>query len=385
VVFRYENNPQPEEIALKKPKPISPIPYVLAFIALVACVTFGKMDRQPAKRQPPTTARTQPKESDVLKPPTDDPKPEAETEPQAPAPAQGRVVLITVDGWHARLTDSMPVWKEMTAEGAWTLRALVPKGATTAISHAELYTGAEPKVNGVIRELENTGPDTHVHGWRFRWKPFVKVADDGTVTYTVKDTLFSATEAAGYKATAVVQKGKLVGMLRPDGSENGIKVAGDAALIKTACEAVNDDAMRLVILHLSSPDGAGHDHGWFSPQYLRTAETVSGQLQAIRKCIAESGSSIPTTLIVTSDHGGTPVDVCQARRHKDKCGHGANDDDNRRVPWIAVGPGIKPGHQITADIRLADTAPTILHILGLPTSSISTLTGVSVDEIFVRP
>lgn|GEM_PF-2520710 len=362
----------------------SPIPYVIAFAALVACVTFGKMETRQEAAKAPVATRPQPrKESKVPVRAEADPQTAPQPAPQAVGPQ--RVVLITVDGWHSRLTESMPAWKEMAAEGAWTLRALVPKGATTVISHAELYTGAEPKVNGVTHELENTNPHTHVHGWKFRWKPFMKVADDGTVTYTVNETLFSATEAAGHKAVAVVQKGKLVGMLRPDGSEAGIKVAGDAALIKTACAAVNDDGTRLVVLHLSSPDGAGHNHGWFSPQYLRTGETVSDQLRAIRKCIAESGSVVPTTLIVTSDHGGTPVDVCQAKHHKDRCGHGANDDDNRRVPWIAVGPGIKPGHQIAADIRLADTAPTILRILGLPSSSISTLTGVSVDEIFVRP
>lgn len=362
----------------------SPIPYVIAFAALVACVTFGKMETRQAATKAPVAARPQPrKESKVPV--------RAEAEPQTvppPAPqASGpqRVVLISVDGWHARLTDYMPVWKEMAAAGAWTLRAHVPKGATTVISHAELYTGAGPKVNGVTRELSNTGPDTHVHGVKFRWKPFMKVADDGTVTYTVKDTLFSATEAAGHKAVAVVQKGKLVGMLRPDGSESGIKVAGDAGLIKTACAAVRDDAVRLVILHIGSPDGAGHKHGWLSQQQLRTAEIVSGQLQAIRTCIAESGSGVPTTLIVTSDHGGTPVDVCRAKRGKDACGHGANDDDNRRVPWVAVGPGIKPGHQIAADIRLADTAPTILRILGIPASSIPTLTGVPIAEVFVRP
>ncbi|HTK59944.1 MAG TPA: alkaline phosphatase family protein [Candidatus Baltobacteraceae bacterium] len=363
------------------------VPYLLAFIALVACVTFGQVNRRPGKAgRPPADALRQPDQGDKLKPPTATAT-GAEAEAAPKAAGSGRVVLITLDGWHVRLTDHMPVWKEMAAEGAWTFKALVPKGATTVISHAELYTGAEPSVNGVMRELENTGPDTHVHGWRFRWKPYMRVADDGTVTYTVKDTLFTAVETAGYKAIAVVQKGKLVGELRPDGSEGGIKVAGDTELVKTACAALKDDATRLVILHIGMPDGAGHEHGWLSDEYIATGAKVSKYLETIRGCIADADKAggVPTTLIVTSDHGGTPVDACQAKRHKDKCGHGANDDDNRRVPWIAVGPGIKPGHQIAADIRLEDTAPTILRILGIPTSSIPTLTGVSVDEIFVRP
>jgi hypothetical protein len=281
-----------------------------------------------------------------------------------------------VDGWHVRLTDRMPVWKEMAAEGSWTLDAEVPKGATTVISHAALYTGADPKVNGVARELDaKRDGDPHVHGWKFRWR---------TNPLKVAETLFTATEAAGYKAAAVVQKGKLVQLLRPNDDETRIQQAGDKGLIKAACKAVLDDDIRLLVLHIASPDGTGHKLGWLTEAQYRTAETVSDQLQLIRKCIAdaEAAGGVPTTLIVTSDHGGTPKDVCQARKGKDNCGHGANDADNRRVPWVAVGPGIKPGHQIQAPVRLVDTAPTILRILGIPASSISTLSGAEISEIF---
>jgi predicted AlkP superfamily pyrophosphatase or phosphodiesterase len=293
-------------------------------------------------------------------------------------------MLITLDGWHVKLTDRMPVWQEMTAAGSWTLKAQVPRGATTVISHAALYTGADPRVNGVVRELENTGPDTHVHGVKFRWTPFKKVADDGTVTYTMKDTIFTAVKAAGYKATAVVQKGKLVGELSPDGDETGIHVYGDSGLIKAACAAVRDDDTRLVILHIGSPDGAGHNHGWLSDEQYKVAEQVSGQLQTIRQCLAdaEAAGGVPTTLIVTSDHGGTPNTVVDGKIKKH--GHGANNPDNLTVPWIIVGPGIKQGYEIQASVRLVDTAPTILRILGIPASSIPTLSGVSVDEVF-RP
>jgi len=351
----------------------NPLPYIAALAALAACAVVAS--HRPSRTAPPSVRKETPDWPQVAK--TAPPDASAKTGPR-------RVILVTVDGLHVRLTDRMPVWQELARDGSWTLKARVPKGATTVISHAALYTGADPDVNGVVRELENTGPDTHVHGVKFRWHPFMKVADDGTVTYTVKDTLFTAVEAAGYKATAVVQKGKLVGMLRPDADETGIHVYGDAGLIKAACEDVKDDAVRLVILHIGSPDGAGHEHGWLSDEQYAAAEKVSGQLQTIRECMAdaESAGGIPNTLIVTSDHGGTPVDACMKRRGKAKCGHGANDDDNRLVPWVIVGPGIKAGHEIQASVRLVDTAPTILRILGIPASSIPTLSGVEISEVF---
>jgi len=339
----------------------SPLPYLLAFIGLAACAAFGVTERRVP--HPPTAAKPQPQKGlSVPKPPT--------AAEKAPSKADGpaRVILVTVDGWHVRLTDRMPVWKEMAAAGAWTFDAEVPKGATTAISHAALYTGADPNVNGVMREpakADLSNGDPHVHGVKYRWKPL-----------KVSSTLFTAVEAAGYKAVAVVQKGKLVGMLRPDGDETGIRAHGDKVLLQTACDAVKDDAARLVILHFKMTDDAGHRHGWLSEEQYVEAEKIGTHLETIRKCIAdaEAAGGVPTTLIVTSDHGGTPGKS-----------HGDDTPDNRLVPWVAVGPGIKPGHVIQAKIRLVDTAPTILRILGIPTSSIPTLSGVSVGEIFVRP
>jgi arylsulfatase A-like enzyme len=102
-----------------------------------------------------------------------------------------------------------------------------------------------------------------------------------------------------------------------------------------------------------------------------------------------------TLVIVTADHGGTPGL---------KKGHSANDDDNRLVPWVAVGPGIKRDYEIAgrsdlppikhprngktsvaATMLLYDTAPTIQRILNMAPDSIPNLSphAKPVDEIFV--
>ena len=71
----------------------NPIPYVLAFIGLVACVTFGK------------------------------------TDPHRAATKAAKPARVVRDGWHAKLTERMPVWKEMEAAGAPPLTAQLPTGA----------------------------------------------------------------------------------------------------------------------------------------------------------------------------------------------------------------------------------------------------------------
>ena len=70
--------------------------------------------------------------------------------------------------------------------------------------------------------------------------------------------------------------------------------------------------------------------------------------------MSAAGLDGETLFIISADHGG----------------HGHNHDgkikEDRLIPWIAWGPGIRPGHRIQADISTIDTAATALWVLGYP-------------------
>jgi len=106
------------------------------------------------------------------------------------------------------------------------------------------------------------------------------------------------------------------------------------------------------------------------------------------------------------DGEGSDVIAGADAANGDEPSPGANDDDNRLVPWVAVGPGIKRDYEIAgrndlppiehprngstsvpATINLYDTVPTVLRILGLPRSAMPSLSAhaKSVDEIFASP
>ncbi len=289
-----------------------------------------------------------------------------------------RVVLVSVDGMSSALVDRMPHLKQMFVDGAGTLKTEVPRGHTTAISHAVLFTGADPSVNGVTCEPDERPCNGFTmrkgrgyHSPDFRWTPL-----------KVTDTLFTAVEASGHKAVAAVQKGKLVGFFRPNGDETGIISTNNTArVVETGCEAVKDDDVRLVVLHFKMIDDAGHHAGWLSDRQYREADTIDGQLQQVRDCVDRANAAsgkVSTVLIVTSDHGGTPGG--------EHCGRKFDNDDTELVPWVALGPGLKRGYEITArsdapttsqgthpTMLLVDTVPTILALLGLPETSIPTL------------
>ena len=366
------------------------LPYVLAVLGVVCFGIVLVKQKKPVAVAAP--ARVVVPVDAGFKPAPRETVPVPDVVATTPVASKRRVVMISVDGLSSALVAKMPHLSKMFAEGAGTLKALVPLGATTATSHAMLFTGADPNVSGVMCEPSECKDDGYtkadgVHSPNFRWRPL-----------KVKDTLFTAIESAGYKAVAAVQKGKLVAFFRPSSDETGIISTNDTQqVVSTGCAAVQDDKTRLVVLHLKMIDHAGHAHGWLSEQQVGEASTIDDQLQQVRDCIdrANAASSSPSTvLIVTSDHGGKPGWRPNGRPYE----HGHNDDDNRLVPWIAVGPGIKKGHEIagrsdlapiragsiTPAILLVDTVPTILRYIGVSTSSIPTLSkhATSVDEIF---
>jgi arylsulfatase A-like enzyme len=50
------------------------------------------------------------------------------------------------------------------------------------------------------------------------------------------------------------------------------------------------------------------------------------------------------------------------------------------VPWMVIGPGIKKGHEIQGEVKVEDTAPTIMRMLGI--ESHECWTAKTIDEIF---
>ncbi|MFA5854007.1 MAG: alkaline phosphatase [Patescibacteria group bacterium] len=380
---------------MPKESSTNPIPFVLAaiVIAYVSIVLVKKPQKATPGSEtlsafvPSASADTAPDDAPDAAPST-----EAEAEARHVAHSEGtaRVVLVSLDGMHAALVDEMPNMKELFKEGSHTLKNRVPTAATTAVSHAALFTGTDPEVNGVTtepRKDEAIGNDPRVHGVAFRWKPLL-----------VEETIFTAVEKTGRGVLGYVEKGKLVGLLRADGTEKGIisKNSIDKAALHD-CNAFKDASVGLIVLHFKMIDGAGHEVGWLTPEQYKEAKIIDAKLGQVRTCITEADArdGLSTTLIVTADHGGTPGL---------KKGHSANDDDNRLVPWVAVGPGIKRDYEIegrtdlppikrprngktsvAATMLLYDTVPTVLRILNMAPDSIPNLSphAKSVDEIFV--
>lgn len=97
-------------------------------------------------------------------------------------------------------------------------------------------------------------------------------------------------------------------------------------------------AQTYTFLHVVEPDMAGHGHGWMSPEYLQSVQTVDGYLGQLFTLIAATPELKNTTAIMlTADHAGG-----------DGTGTSSNHGDARQVrnctiPFYVWGPGVKAG------------------------------------------
>ena len=267
--------------------------------------------------------------------------------PPAPAPAAppatppklGRaaikhVIIISEDGLRpdALMGVNPPVHEAILKRAAYSLKARTIRRASTLPSHAAMLSGFDVKQHGLF--------------WN-SWHP-----DRG---YILVPTVFDAAEKSGAGAAAFVGKQKLEHIARP-GSVDKFSRPG------YFCKKVVDEAARYFVaarpaiefIHFSDPDDLGHLDGWMSNPQLESIRSTDKCLATLLDAVSAAGLDRETLFIISADHGG----------------HGHNHDgkipEDRLIPWIAWGPGIRAGHQIESEISTTDTAATALWVLGYP-------------------
>ncbi len=117
-----------------------------------------------------------------------------------------------------------------------------------------------------------------------------------------------------------------------------------------AVAAIGSGTYDLIVLNFANPDMVGHTGSL--PAAIRAVETVDAGLGRIAAAIEAAGGA----LLVTADHGN-----CELMRDPDTGGPHTAHTTNP-VPVLLFRGGARALH----DGRLADLAPTLLQLMGLP-------------------
>lgn len=303
------------------------------------------------------------------------------------------VILISIDGLRPDAVttsgpEKLPNLYRFRDEGAWTDNARTDRDYTLTLpNHTTILTGRG--VSGAPGHSWSTNSDPGPNETRH--------TNHGSYVASV----FDVAHDNGLRTGAYVSKSKFSiydqsydefggaeDITGPDNGKDKIDMyrfhENSEILVDDFISVMRTDPFHSSLLHLLDPDAHGHGTGWMRPDYLESV----GEVDRLRGRLFDLAENAPvlkgnTTIIVTSDHGGT--------------GYGHSDSgvvEHYVIPFYTWGKGVTRGidlytstahsrldpqfHRTTyttavQPIRNGDVADLALSLLGLGTVSGSTI------------
>lgn len=312
---------------------------VVLAAAVLVVVAFAAIDKWLGPRCSPRVVVVEEPPRDVAAP--------------APGARAAYVVIVSVDGLRPDAIDraEAPMLRALRRWGACAAQARTVDVSYTLPSHVSMLTGLDVGRHGVTWNEYRPGAVEH-------------------------ETAFSIAHRAGRSTAMFFAKSRFHYLIRPGSVDfvygkapnggGGEDTSADG-LAKAFADAWRRRGFALTFLHIGEVDGAGHKHGWMGPQYLAAVAVADRALGTVWGAIETSGREAVTALLVTADHGGNGKD------------HGDVSPETLSIPWICVAPGVRPGLRIERPVRIVDTCPTALALLGIPPPE--GLDGKTVEEV----
>ena len=268
------------------------------------------------------------------------PAPAPATAPASPAvPRAERVLIISIDGLRPDLLiqANVPNVRGLLRAGSYTFWARTVAEGYTLPAHASMLTGVSPQKHGVT------------------WNDHIEQA------YPESPTLFEVAKAAGLTTALASGKTKFVVFDKP-GTLDWKYLPRDEPILDTfvarqASQIVRDHKPQVLFVHFPGVDYVGHARGWGSPDQLAWLGEADKAVGTVLGAVRDAGLLDATLVILTGDHGGAGVE------------HGPDDERSAFIPWVAVGPGVRRGMDLTRHpdlkVNITDTFATACAALGL--------------------
>ncbi len=251
-------------------------------------------------------------------------------------------MIISIDGLRpdVMLRARTPVIHALFESGSFSFWAQTIPIAVTLPSHVSMLTGV--------------GMETHGIGFN----------DNRATTrpiYANAVTLFEIAHAAGYTTALVSGKAKFEVLAKP-GTVDWLSVpqksvVSDADVADRAGSILRLHKPQVMFIHFPGADSTGHAKGWDSPEQRAAIEQIDGHVGMLMHGLETSGLKDSTIIILSADHGGSGRT------------HGRDDLPSLHIPWIAAGPGVRQGYDLTLlrdlKINTTDTFATACFILGI--------------------
>lgn len=133
--------------------------------------------------------------------------------------------------------------------------------------------------------------------------------------------------------------------------------ANDDALAPIICDYIKAKKPGFLFVQFDSVDGAGHKHGYGTPEHLKRISEVDVLVNDVYRAAQDAGIIDETLFIVIADHGGTNPGNGQGG------GHGGWTDGEKYVTFAATGKGVNNVQLEKMNIR--DLAAIVLYAFGI--------------------
>ena len=256
-----------------------------------------------------------------------------------------RVVLIGVDGFGAQYIpwEQMPNLAKLRDEGHYAVaRCSYP--TSSGINWMSILGGTIVELHG-YRKWNSRQPDVRAFEVTERGIPpcvFHEIRRQDPAAYTV--SLYDWNGLGFVHATNEVDYVRYFG--------DGGAEKRDDDIVAAGLEQLKAHDAKLTFIYQELPDYYGHKCGWGTPEYTNACIHLDQNIGRIVKGLEELKLREDTVIVLVSDHGGLGKK------------HGMDVLECFEIPFLVSGPAVKSGFRLREPVIGADTAPTILDLLG---------------------
>ena len=249
------------------------------------------------------------------------------------------VVVVGIDGAGAFIRDAeTPDFDRIFSDGAVTYGALASNPSISAECWGAMLLGVGPEVHKLTNATVSS-------------VPYPTDAEFPSLFRRIRDAYPDA-KLGSYCDWNPITFGIV---------ENDIGVTHDTArdneLTPVICDYIKKMKPDFIFMQFDSVDGAGHKHGYGTPEHLKRISEVDVLVGDVYRACEEAEMLDDTLFIVIADHGGTnPGDGSGG-------GHGGWTDGEKYVTFAATGKTVNKTE--IADMNIRDLAAIVLYALGI--------------------
>ena len=245
-----------------------------------------------------------------------------------------KLLVVSIDGVAPRFVTpaTMPHLLRLARQGASTFDARTVHPSITLPAHTSMLRGIDPSVHGIFDNTPLPLAD--------EWVSFLRAA-----------------RLAGLRTAALLNWAPINAIVEPDAADDRYFLDGgyggdDDARMAAAAPGLLHADIDVAFAYLVSPDLAGHDHGWGSPEYLDALSRSDAALAGLLEAAGDNSD-----VLVTTDHGGHGHD------------HQASDPIDMITFAVLRASGVAPRSTWERPVSVLDVAPTVAAIAGFDAPS----------------